>query len=159
MVKDIPEWVVWSILHQLRTFLRCTMVLNSVFRMAKTHQLAICLNAASMALDSFILGHRFQPLIYLNWSGPKSIKIRYFLRSWDESSQGQLTPFIWEIITLIVILPLPPIANKTKSYLILSYQSSYLSLYLIDDYLFLTWLMATYLITDWWALITLYTAS
>ena len=39
---------------------------------------------------------------------------------------------------LSVILPLPPIANNSKSYLILSYQSGYLSLYLIDDYLFLT---------------------
>ena len=38
--------------------------------------------------------------------------------------------------TIIVILPLPPIANRTKSYLILSYQSGYLFLYLIDGYLF-----------------------
>ena len=42
-----------------------------------------------------------------------------------------------------VILPLPPIANKTKSYLILSYLIS-LATY------FFTWLMTTYFLLDWW---------
>jgi hypothetical protein len=44
----------------------------------------------------------FQPPVYLNWSGPESVEIGYLLTSWDKSGQGQLTPFIRGIITLIV---------------------------------------------------------
>ena len=104
MVKDVPEWVAWSILGPLWGFLLRTLSSNSVSGSVKTRRLAICFDAAStiVALDSFILGHMFQPLVYLNWSGPESVEIRYLLTSWDESSQGQLTPFIRGIITLIV---------------------------------------------------------
>jgi hypothetical protein len=44
----------------------------------------------------------FRSLVYLNWSGPESVEIGYFLRSWDNSSQGQLTKFLRGLITLIV---------------------------------------------------------
>jgi len=103
MVKDIPEWVAWSILGQLRAFIVRTLSSNSVSGSVKTRRLAICFNAStSVAPDSIMLRLMFQPLVYLNWSGPESVEIGYFLRSWDQSSQGQLTPFIRGIITLIV---------------------------------------------------------
>ena len=56
----------------------------------KARRLAICFNAASTsaALDSFIRGDMFRPLVYLNWSGPESVEIGYLLRSWDKSSRG-----------------------------------------------------------------------
>jgi hypothetical protein len=89
MVKDIPKWVTWSILDQLRAFIVRTLSSNSVSGSIKTRRLAICFNVStSVALDSIILGHMFRALVYFNWSGSESVEIGYFLRSWEESSQG-----------------------------------------------------------------------
>jgi hypothetical protein len=78
-----------------------TLSSNSVSGSDKTRRLKLCFNAAN-ELRSDAPQSTFDYLIYANWSGVDSIKIGKFLRSWDKSNKGRLTPIIRGIIAIIV---------------------------------------------------------
>ena len=102
VVKNIPESAEDSIQGPLIAFLYRTLSSNSVSRSVKLRRLGLCLNAASKALHSVGLELMFRCIIDVNWSGPDSIEIGHFLRSWDKSGNGLFAPYIRGIIALIV---------------------------------------------------------
>jgi len=102
VVKNIPELAEDSIQGPLIAFLYRTLSSNSVSRSVKLRRQGLCLNAASKALHSVGLELMFRCIIDVNWSGPDSVEIGHFLRSWDKSGNGLFAPYIRGIIALIV---------------------------------------------------------
>jgi len=102
IVKDIPQSVERSITYRLRKFTNSTLSSNSVSGLVKTRRLALCFDAANELRSDRVESMFEDLLLYANWSGADSGEIGYFLRSWEKSNKGRLTPIIRGIIAVIV---------------------------------------------------------
>jgi len=78
-----------------------TLESNSVSGSDKSRRLALCFHAGN-ELHSDGLESMFIYLTDANWSGADSGEIGHFLRSWDKSNNGRLTPILRGIIAQIV---------------------------------------------------------
>ena len=107
IIKDLqqrlPEEVRLKILHTLVGFSRRTLSYNELSVSAKTHRLAICLEAAGHVQASSGIRLILDNMIHVNWRRtPHSVEIGHFLRSWDKSNNGQFASYIQVIVGNII---------------------------------------------------------
>ena len=91
--------------HAMGDFLHHTLSSHSVPVSVKLRRLTTCLNAASEVLPPVLnpVGNMFSELIDVDWgAGLDSIDIGRSLRSWDDGSVGQFSPYIRGLVAIIV---------------------------------------------------------